>query len=314
MNDLKKIIKSIVIILLVIGFIFLGILFYIGNYVYDYTLNPHASKNIADHLQISETLLKQSQQWLNEHTQDLYMTQDDLRLHAYYLEQYSDTYIIMVHGYRGRGASIISPIKQMTQRGYNVLIPDLRGHGKSEGDYIGMGCVDCDDILSWINLIIQKDQEAQIILYGVYMGGATVMNVAGQHIPSQVKAVIEDCGYTSVWETLKTHTDMSEIESDLALSMARLITWLKAGYDLNAMQPLKQVKTSQIPILFIHGDDDDFVPVSMVYSLYQEAQCEKQLLIVHGAGHANSCSLQPKIYYQTIFDFIEKYAKKNDNY
>ena len=215
--------------------------------------------------------------------------------------------MIMVHGYRGDGASIISPIKQMKKAGYNLLIPDLRGHGFSEGDYIGMGWDDREDIIQWIDYLLSKDPHASIILYGVSMGGATVMDVAGEKLPHQVKAIIEDCGYTSVWDIFKAHIDMNNIESEVALHMASLVTKIRAGYYLEDVRPIEQVKKSQTPMLFIHGAEDNFVPFSMVNELYNAATCPKEKLVIQGAGHANSCSVNSELYYQTIFRFIEKY-------
>ena len=215
--------------------------------------------------------------------------------------------MIMVHGYRGDGASIISPIKQMKKAGYNLLIPDLRGHGFSEGDYIGMGWDDREDIIQWIDYLLSKDPHASIILYGVSMGGATVMDVAGEKLPHQVKAIIEDCGYTSVWDIFKAHIDMNNIESEVALHMASLVTKIRAGYYLEDVRPIEQVKKSQTPMLFIHGAEDNFVPFAMVNELYNAATCPKEKLVIQGAGHANSCSVNSELYYQTIFHFIEKY-------
>lgn len=216
----------------------------------------------------------------------------------------------MVHGYRGDSSSIISPVKHFYEQGYNLLIPDLRGHGQSEGDYIGMGWDDRYDIMGWIDYLVSQNPQAQIILYGVSMGGATVMDVAGENLPSQVKAVIEDCGYTSVWDVFQYHIPMKKWQSEVALHMASLVTQIRAGYALEDVQPIQQVQKSQIPILFIHGQDDDFVPVDMIDELYLKANCPKEKLIIKGAGHAQSCSTDAKTYYQTIFQFIHRYTKK----
>lgn len=282
---------------------------YVGNYLYDYTLNPYSKHNISEKIETNEEVAQESRQWLSENSVNVSLkSQDDLNLHAAYIDQNSHIYMIMVHGYRGDGASIISPIKQMKKAGYNLLIPDLRGHGFSEGDYIGMGWDDREDIIQWIDYLLSKDPHASIILYGVSMGGgATVMDVAGEKLPHQVKAIIEDCGYTSVWDIFKAHIDMNNIESEVALHMASLVTKIRAGYYLEDVRPIEQVKKSQTPMLFIHGAEDNFVPFSMVNELYNAATCPKEKLVIQGAGHANSCSVNSELYYQTIFRFIEKY-------
>ena len=91
----------------------------------------------------------------------------------------------------------------MPEQGWNVLLPDMRTHGESEGKYIGMGWLDRLDVLKWIDLIRERDEQAQIILHGVSMGGATVMMTSGEALPENVRAVIDDCGYTSVWDIFR---------------------------------------------------------------------------------------------------------------
>ena len=305
---MKKIAKIITVTMIIIVLFISCISLYVGNYLYDYTLNPYSKHNISEKIETNEEVAQESGQWLSENSVNVSLkSQDDLNLHAAYIDQNSHIYMIMVHGYRGDGASIISPIKQMKKAGYNLLIPDLRGHGFSEGDYIGMGWDDREDIIQWIDYLLSKDPHASIILYGVSMGGATVMDVAGEKLPHQVKAIIEDCGYTSVWDIFKAHIDMNNIESEVALHMASLVTKIRAGYYLEDVRPIEQVKKSQTPMLFIHGAEDNFVPFSMVNELYNAATCPKEKLVIQGAGHANSCSVNSELYYQTIFRFIEKY-------
>ena len=305
---MKKIAKIITVTMIIIVLFISCISLYVGNYLYDYTLNPYSKHNISEKIETNEEVAQESRQWLSENSVNVSLkSQDDLNLHAAYIDQNSHIYMIMVHGYRGDGASIISPIKQMKKAGYNLLIPDLRGHGFSEGDYIGMGWDDREDIIQWIDYLLSKDPHASIILYGVSMGGATVMDVAGEKLPHQVKAIIEDCGYTSVWDIFKAHIDMNNIESEVALHMASLVTKIRAGYYLEDVRPIEQVKKSQTPMLFIHGAEDNFVPFSMVNELYNAATCPKEKLVIQGAGHANSCSVNSELYYQTIIRFIEKY-------
>ena len=289
---MKKIAKIITVTMIIIVLFISCISLYVGNYLYDYTLNPYSKHNISEKIETNEEVAQESRQWLSENSVNVSLkSQDDLNLHAAYIDQNSHIYMIMVHGYRGDGASIISPIKQMKKAGYNLLIPDLRGHGFSEGDYIGMGWDDREDIIQWIDYLLSKDPHASIILYGVSMGGATVMDVAGEKLPHQVKAIIEDCGYTSVWDIFKAHIDMNNIESEVALHMASLVTKIRAGYYLEDVRPIEQVKKSQTPMLFIHGAEDNFVPFSMVNELYNAATCPKEKLVIQGAGHANSCSV-----------------------
>lgn len=304
---LKKILKTIFIIFLIIFLLISGLTLYAGNYLYDYTLNTHSQKTIFEHMNEDKATQQKATQWLEDNSQNIFITNDNLRLHSYYIQQKSHIYMIMVHGYRSDATGLFSSIKEMKKKGYNLLIPDLRGHGKSEGDYIGMGWDDRKDVMKWIDFILKDHPQASIILYGVSMGAATVMNVAGENIPHQVKVIIEDCGFTSAWDIIKAHIDMGNLESEIALHMSSFITMLRAGYRLEDVQPIQQVKKSKTPILFIHGNLDEVVPFEMLDQLYESAQCPKQKLVINGGKHANCNTVEPNLYYQTIFDFIEKY-------
>ena len=306
---MKRFIKNVIVIGLICFLFLSSLLLFFGNYLYDYTLNPHASEDVFDVFHIQEDNHGKSYQWLKERSQDVYVQSDDhLKLHGYYIEQSGHTYMIMVHGYRSDGTSLVSPAKVMKKKGYHILIPDLRGHGLSEGNYIGMVWDDRKDIMKWISFLLERDQNANIILYGISMGGATVMNVSGEKLPCQVKAIIEDCGYSDVWEVFTKHFDMNDIEKTILYFTANLTTKMKAGYFLLEDSPIRQVRKSTTPLLFIHGDQDQIVPFSMMNQLYQVATCPKEKLVIHQAQHANCLSKNAQLYYQTIFDFIDRYT------
>lgn len=133
-------------------------------------------------------------------------SQDGLRLVGYYLPAQTDTTktVILAHGYTSQGKDMASFARFYHDKlGYNVLMPDARGHGQSEGNYIGFGWPDRKDYLIWIAKCIERvGEEAQIALHGISMGAATVMMVSGEDLPEQVKAIVEDCGYTSVYDQL----------------------------------------------------------------------------------------------------------------
>ena len=194
------------------------------------------------------------------------------------------------------------------EKGYNVLLPDLRGHGKSEGDYIGMGWHDRYDIIDWANYLIKENTGNEIILYGVSMGAATVMMTAGEELPDNVKLAIEDCGYTSAWDILKYQLkEIYHLPVFPILYAANGSCKKNANYKLKEASAIKQVEKSNIPILFIHGDEDKFVPFEMLDKLYDAADCEKEKLVIEGAGHGESSTKDPELYWKTIDEFIDKY-------
>lgn len=220
-------------------------------------------------------------------------------------EQIND-WVIVLHGYRSNPESVISIGRHFSEKGYNVLIPYMRATGESEGEYIGMGWLDKDDLKCWIDLIIKQNNNSNIILHGSSMGAATVLMASGDELPSNVKAIIEDSGYTSVWDIFASEAKARfNLPAFPVLNMFEIVANFRAKYDIKEASALEQVKKATVPILFIHGDNDDFVPEYMCEKLYEAANCKKDKLIIHSAGHTESRYKEPETYYNKIFDFLD---------
>lgn len=188
-----------------------------------------------------------------------------------------------------------------------MLTPDMRAHGESEGKYIGMGWLDRKDVLQWIDFIIARDPQAEIILHGVSMGGATVMMVSGEELPENVKGIVEDCGYTSVWDIFADELAyLFHLPTFPMLDAANLMSKIRAGYDFREASAVKQVAKSTVPMVFIHGSEDNFVHTDMVYEVYEACQTPKELLVVEGAGHGQAYQMDPELYFTTVFDFLDR--------
>ncbi len=240
-------------------------------------------------------------------------TVDRLRLVGYYLAATTPTgkTAILAHGYSSKGMWMGSYAKIYYDLGYNVLLPDNRGHGNSEGNYIGFGWADRNDYLRWIDFIINKvGEKSQIVLHGVSMGGATVLMTSGEMLPEAVKAIVSDCSYTSVWAELEYQLKrLYRLPAFPILNSTSLLTKLRAGYYFSEASALEQVKKSKTPTLFIHGDSDKFVPTSMVYELFEASVSEKDIHIVQGAGHGNSLDIDVPGYKNKVREFTEKYVQ-----
>ena len=231
-------------------------------------------------------------------------------LHAIFYDapEKSDVYVISCHGYMGNPTLNKTYIKHFYEMGFNVLLPYLRGHGKSEFDYCTMGWLDRLDMLDWISYIIDMNPDAKIILHGISMGAATVMMTTGENLPENVVCCIEDCGFTTLWDEYSVQLrELYNLPSETVLKILNPIFKKTVGFDIKEASALNQVKKSKTPTLFIHGDKDTFVPFWMNYPLYQNAGCEKERLIVPGAHHAASVYLKPELYWNTVTEFIKKY-------
>ena len=264
--------------------------------------------------QVVDTTEPSGREWLEAQTLETWQvqSQDGLRLVAYYLPAASPTSktVILAHGYTSQARDMGSFARfYRNDLGYNVLMPDARGHGRSEGDYIGFGWPERKDYLLWIAMIIDKlGEDVQIALHGISMGGATVMMVSGEDLPNQVKVICEDCGYTSAFEELAYQLKrMYRLPAFPILPATSVVTRIKAGYSLYEASALKQLAKNRLPILFIHGEEDRFVPAEMVRQLYEACQSEKEIYIVKGAGHGNAYGTNKKAYVQTVRDFLGRF-------
>ena len=308
MKRFKKITISIFIVLLTL---FIGVSSLVGVLFYNLALNANYSKDII-YAEYNDENLNDAQKWLEEKSNysDKYIeSYDKLQLHSYVVSQNSNKWAIVVHGYGGSGKLMSDKSKYFYDMGYNVLIPDLRGHGKSEGDYIGMGWKDRLDIISWINFIIKENPNAEIVLHGTSMGAATVLMTSGENLPSNVKAIVADCAYTSAWDEFSYQLETYlKVPSYYILNVTNMVTKLKAGYSLKEASALESVKKATVPILFIHGDKDKFVPYSMMDKLYDATNSPKEKLTIEGGEHANSDLVSPFLYWLTVEDFLNQYV------
>ncbi|TLG74229.1 alpha/beta hydrolase [Culicoidibacter larvae] len=317
----KKIVLGVLAAILVIS----GIgLFLASNYFYGVAiarndkgfLDETAAITVKDEEE-REQIRIEREEWLTTvGYEDLFMnSRDGLQLHGIYIPgndlNVDNVTVVLAHGYSGNAKGMISFAQYYHSRyGYNILMPDDRGHGESEGDYIGMGWPDRIDYLDWISKMIdQNGKDSQIIVHGVSMGGATVAMLSGETLPEQVKFLVEDCGYTSAWDIFEYQlNDLYSLPAFPILNATSVMTKIRAGYLFDEASAVEQVKKATLPMIFVHGSDDTFVPTEMVYQLYDAAPVEKELLIVEGAQHGNAFSVdQTGTYKQLINTYIQDY-------
>ena len=274
----------------------------------------------TDWSQYSDFLEKRKNFMMAQKHEDVYQTSfDNLKLHATYFTAIRETegkkkVAICVHGYTSKGLSDYVGLSDYYFRnGYALLLPDARAHGTSEGTYIGFGCLDRKDVLVWINWVIRKyGADVEIMLHGTSMGGATVLMSSGLDLPSQVKGIISDCAFTSPKEVF-THVlnSMYHLPAFPAIPGADIINKKLAGYGMDECNAKREVRKAKVPILFIHGSGDTFVPCRMCHEIYDYCASPKRKLIVEGAAHAESYYKDTKAYEQAMDAFIEELVETN---
>lgn len=244
-------------------------------------------------------------------SRDCYVTsRDGLYLHGTAVKNSGNRWVVLMHGYDSEGKNLSEYAERFYRSGYSVLMPDQRGFGLSEGRQTTMGQKEQYDVLSWIRFLNQSERPEKIILFGVSLGASTVLLAAGRSLPKNVTAVIEDCGYTSVYEEFRHNLkQLFRLPPFPFLPIVDGITRLKDGWSLRRdADCVRAVRRAEIPILFIHGSADTFVPFYMQDELFEAAACPKEKLVVYGAGHAECASTDPALYWKTVDAFLHKYG------
>lgn len=332
---IKKHKLSIIIIsfLLVIG----GSTLLVGNYFVDYALVPYSGgqdrESVVDELPDGVQVEDQSTQvqveiqaakedrlvndWLQETielTHQVELTSHDgltLRGHAFYQGNETADWAVMVHGYQVDEEQMYPIAHHYYDEGYNVLTFDQRGLGDSDDDYLTMGIKEQKDLITWLKALVETHPEAKIVTHGESMGSGTVLMASGlEEFPKEVIAIVSDSGYSSVWEIFASELyQRFQLPAFPFLHMAAVVAIPRVGINLfNEGVTTESVSKSTTPTLFIHGTADDFVPYPMVEDLYQAHPTDdKDLLIIEGAAHTDSKYLEPDLYYETIFSFIDRF-------
>ena len=301
-----------------------------GNYMVGFALSPDPGRARTDSMkQILFTRFPYMEQWYDSvkaegALRDTFITMPSgERHHALLLKTAAPEktveagsgkhrIAVVVHGYKDNGLKFLYFARMYSKYfGCDVLLPDLHGHGLSEGDDIQMGWNDRMDVLHWIriapDLFGVAADSVEMVVEGVSMGAATVMNVSGMadSIPPYVKFFVEDCGYTSAWDEfalqLKEQFNFSTFP---ILNIASRLCQLRYGWNFGEASPLQSVANCRLPMLFIHGGNDLFVPTEMVYKLYDACPVEnKKLWIGEGSAHAYSFHDHEAEYAQQVRSF-----------
>ena len=233
-------------------------------------------------------------------THDEYITSyDGLKLHALSMRNHEDSHqwILLAYGPGKHSKNLTEYLYEFDHAGYNILTIDSRGFGKSEGKYTTLGCSEHYDVISWINFIINADPDASISLFGTGIGANAVMNAAGDYLPSQVKCAVEEGGFTEIKDLLRLAlTDALKIDGNVILPALNLMVKQFLHFSIYDVSTHRQLQQAQIPMLFIHGSEDSFLPESMLFDNFYAYGAERTLMTLQEAE---------KDYFGGVFQFLD---------
>ena len=212
---------------------------------------------------------------------------------------------LMFHGYRGSGErDLTGGVQRCFRCGRSALIVDQRASGTSDGNIITFGAKEHKDCLSWVEFMLEHfGPDVKIVLCGISMGASTVLMAAGEPLPENVIGVIADCGYNSAKDIIKKVIRTMHLPPELGYPFVKLGARIYGHFDLEENSPEEALRHCTVPVLFFHGEDDDFVPSQMSRINYEACASHKRLVIVPGAAHGLSYPVDPQGYLQAVREF-----------
>ena len=232
---------------------------------------------------------------------------DGLTLHGKFYEYAPGAPMeLMFHGYRGSAERDLSGgVQRCFRVGRSALVVDQRCSGKSGGNVITFGIREHRDCLAWVDFALRHfGPDVKLILTGISMGASTVLMAGGTELPENVIGILADCGYSSPREIIRTVMGNMGIPAALGYPFVRLGAKLYGGFDPEEYSPVEAVGRCKVPVIFFHGESDDYVPCHMSRVNYEACASRKRLVTVPGAGHGLSYPAAPERYLAELRDFF----------
>ena len=216
--------------------------------------------------------------------------------------------IILFHGYRSHHLQDFAGIYGYYHSiGLNLLLVRQRAHGESGGKYITFGVRERRDVLTWIDFHNRTHGADNVYLGGMSMGASTVLFAAGEALPDNVRGITADCGFSSPAEILGYIIKRDyHLPEKLVLPLMEVWARLLGGFSFYECDSRESLSRAKVPILFIHGRADDFVPCHMTEAGYAACAGEKEIHLIDGAGHGRSYLLEPERLRAALTDFFKR--------
>ena len=254
-------------------------------------------------------LIEDAAEWYEEQEfEEVSMeSHDELWLAGDFLrsEESSGKAVILVHGFRGEREEMGDFVQFYHEQGFDVLIPDARGHGQSEGDYMGFGWHDRLDLVQWSQLLVEEMDIRTMLLHGHSMGAAAVLMASGEELPPEVDGIIADSGYTSANDILSYQLqNIYGLPAFPLIPVTSGITRIRSGFSFGEASAVKQAEKNERPLFLVHGERDELVPVSMSREIHEAAGNQSVLWTVPDAGHVKSYTVATGEYQERLKEFI----------
>jgi len=221
-----------------------------------------------------------------------------------------DKWVVVLHGYNGSMEDIYDIAMHYSGQGYNILMPDLRANGESEGSFIGMGWLERMDLINWIDVILEENPSAKIAVHGVDIGGEAAIMMSGEAVKSSIKAIVAEGAYTSAEDVMKQEYTLRYPDKPVVFFyMMNPVCKVWGKYSLTEANAVEQVRKSQIPIMLIHGSDDTYATKEMTDELNGAITATHSVVEIPNGMHEYSRYVDSETYYSKSIDFVNSYMK-----
>jgi len=233
-------------------------------------------------------------------------SQDGLKLRGHFIEDGASSrkVVLLVHGYTAGFPWMLQFVNMYRRMGFSVLVFDQRRHGRSEGLYSTYGYKEKYDVAAWVQWVRdRKGDDCVIGLHGQSLGGGTVLEYSG--LDNDIAFIVADCPYSDLTE-LMVHQfrNLNRIPTFPLFAFTDWLMRLQAGFSFRDVSPIRTIRDNPVPVMFIHGTDDVFVPTWMSEAMYKAKQGVKRLLLIKGAVHANAYGVSTEEYEREVEAFV----------
>ncbi len=313
----NKIKKVIIILLIFIFILFNSAGLWVGNFIYTEACKKQTSKGVSNLYEIYKNTF--------DDNRFLKLSKEDVIINSLYGYKLSGTYIlnpiktqntvVIVHGIRGSRWESLKYADIYLDRGFNVVVYDSRFSGESGGSNISFGFYEKYDLDQFIKWVHNKNPNGMIGVHGESMGGATALLHSKLNEKSKlVKFYVSDCAYSNLGNLLtfrlkEDYGIKNKFISSVIVTYTNIIAYLRSGFTFSQVSPINSINSVQTPIMFVHGDSDNFIPFSMSNDMYYIKPGKKAIYIAPYSGHAQSYLYNKKDYTKKIYDFLDKNLK-----
>ncbi len=287
-----------------------------GSYFYHVAIARGEKSFVAQAGKLSKKSPVYAQRYWYQHAKKQTWTiesHDQLKLVAWYLPNgHSKKTVVLAHGFAGNKSLMGAWAGMYHELGYNVLVPDARAAGASQGQAVGYGWLERRDDLQWAKTVVQRTATTRIVMSGISMGAAGMVMASGEPQIPEIKAYVVDSPFTSAKAIISYQAgQLYHLPAFPLVDVTSAITKIRAGYTFGEADAVKQIRQNHRPIMIISGSQDDFVPTAMGRKLYRNANQPKRFWLVKGAGHTTAITQNYQAYKHHVARFLQRAVADN---